>query len=167
MDLNYGRPGFGWSRSPGLARASAEFEPPAGALSRTNHARVSYPQTQGKHRPSAPTYVSSTPGRVTAVRDFIKQYVDGAFSPEEVSNLRVAFDDAWRRVEASKAPYGAEEYALAARSILARHIIRAAKAGEVDPAGWPTARFYICRGRNSVGCRRRIWHNRPICLSCS
>ena len=36
-------------------------------------------------------------------------------------------------MQASNAPYGTEEYALAGRAILARHIIANAKAGERDP----------------------------------
>ena len=41
-------------------------------------------------------------------------------------------DDAWRRVEHSKAPWAADEYALAGRTILARYIITMAKGGERD-----------------------------------
>jgi hypothetical protein len=67
------------------------------------------------------------------VQSFIKQYAEGAFNPEEVSVLQGAFDDAWRRVQTSNAPYGTEEYALAGRTILAKYMIRAAKAGELDP----------------------------------
>ena len=67
------------------------------------------------------------------MRGFIKQYADGAFNPEVTSILQDAFEDAWRRVQASNAPYGTEEYALAGRTILARHIIANAKAGERDP----------------------------------
>ena len=67
------------------------------------------------------------------MRGFIKQYADGAFDPEVTSILQDAFEDAWRRVQASNAPYGTEEYALAGRTILAKHIIANAKAGERDP----------------------------------
>jgi hypothetical protein len=38
------------------------------------------------------------------MRGFIKQYADGAFDPAVISILEDAFDDAWRRVQASKAP---------------------------------------------------------------
>ena len=55
------------------------------------------------------------------------------FAPEVTSILEDAFEDAWRRLQASKAPYGSEEYATAGRAILATHIISAAKAGERDP----------------------------------
>ena len=67
------------------------------------------------------------------MRGFIEQYAEGVFDPATVSILEDAFEDAWRRVQTSKAPYGSEEYALAGRTILALHIIAAAKAGERDP----------------------------------
>jgi hypothetical protein len=38
------------------------------------------------------------------VQGFIKQYADGMFDPEVMSILEDAFDDAWRRVQAGKAP---------------------------------------------------------------
>lgn len=68
-----------------------------------------------------------------AVRGFIEQYASGVFDPVTLSILQGAFEDAWRRVQTSNAPYGTEEYALAGRTILARHIIANAKAGERDP----------------------------------
>jgi hypothetical protein len=68
-----------------------------------------------------------------AVRGFVNQFADGVFDPETVSILADACDDAWRRVEASKAPYSSEEYAVAGRVILAKYIINAAKTGERDP----------------------------------
>jgi hypothetical protein len=67
------------------------------------------------------------------VRGFIKQYANGVFAPEVTSILEDAFEDAWRRLQASKAPYGTEEYATAGRTRLAQYIISAAKAGERDP----------------------------------
>jgi hypothetical protein len=67
------------------------------------------------------------------VRSFIKRYAEGTFDPKVISILEDAFEDAWRRVQASKAPYANEEYASAGRAILATHIISAAKAGERDP----------------------------------
>jgi hypothetical protein len=63
---------------------------------------------------------------------FIKRFADGAFYPEEVEVLSAAFDDAWAGVQASQAPFAAEEYAPAAREILAKHIIMAAQRGERD-----------------------------------
>jgi len=67
------------------------------------------------------------------VRGFIKRYADGPFDPAVISILEDAFDDAWRRVQASKAPSSAEEYAPAAQMILAKYIIEAAQTGERDP----------------------------------
>ena len=67
------------------------------------------------------------------MRGFIKQYANGVFAPEVTSILEDAFEDAWRRLLASKAPFGTEEYASAGRAILAQYIISAAKAGERDP----------------------------------
>jgi transposase len=48
----------------------------------------------------------------------------------EAGKKRLAGDTAhvWRRVEASKASYISDEYALAGRTILAKYIITAAKA---------------------------------------
>ena len=67
------------------------------------------------------------------MRGFIKRYAEGTFDPKVISILEDAFEDAWRRVQASKAPYANEEYASAGRAILATYIISAAKAGERDP----------------------------------
>jgi hypothetical protein len=71
--------------------------------------------------------------KLTAMRGFIKQYADADFDPATVSILEDAFDVAWSRVRASKAPYGSDEYAPASRAIIANYIISAAKAGERDP----------------------------------
>jgi len=81
---------------------------------------------------------------------FIEQFAPGVFSPEDVTLLADAFEDAWRRVQASKAPYAAEEYALAGRTILAKHIINAANAGERDPR-WlaDSAILYLARQKLS------------------
>ena len=81
---------------------------------------------------------------------YIKHYADGAFDPAVISILEDAFEDAWRRVQASSAPYGTDEYAAAGRAILARHIIQAAKAGERDPR-WlaDSALLYLARQRLS------------------
>jgi len=62
----------------------------------------------------------------------IKRFTDGVFYPEEVEILTAAFDDAWKGVQASQAPFAAEDYASAAREILAKHIIMAAQRGERD-----------------------------------
>jgi len=63
---------------------------------------------------------------------FIKRFADGVFYPEEVEILTAAFDEAWASVQASQAPFAAEDYASAAREILAKHIIMAAQRGERD-----------------------------------
>ena len=68
-------------------------------------------------------------GASQAVRGFIKQYADGMFDPEVMGILEDAFDDAWRRVQTSKAPYSADEYAAAGRTILARHIDPGGRSG--------------------------------------
>jgi hypothetical protein len=75
---------------------------------------------------------------------------DGAFDPAVISILEDAFEDAWRRVQASSTPYGTDEYAAAGCAILARHIIQAAKAGERDPR-WlaDSALLYLARQRLS------------------
>ena len=72
------------------------------------------------------------------------------FDPEVMSILEDALDDAWRRVQTSKAPFSADEYAAAGRTILAKHIIQAAKAGERDPR-WlaDSALLYLARQRLS------------------
>jgi hypothetical protein len=64
---------------------------------------------------------------------FIKRFADGVFYPEEVEILAAAFDDAWAKLQASAAPFAGEDYVLAAREILARRIIMAAKRGERNP----------------------------------
>ena len=84
------------------------------------------------------------------MQGFIKQYADGMFDPEVMSILEDALDDAWRRVQTSKAPFSADEYAAAGRTILAKHIIQAAKAGERDPR-WlaDSALLYLSRQKLS------------------
>jgi hypothetical protein len=64
---------------------------------------------------------------------FLEKFAPGVFGPEDAKILTQAFDDAWARVRASKESYLAEEYTVAGRAILAKHIINAAKAGERDP----------------------------------
>jgi hypothetical protein len=84
------------------------------------------------------------------VRGFIKQYADEAFDPAVISILEDAFDDAWRRVQASKAPSSTEECAPAARMILAKYIVEAAQTGEHDPR-WlaDSALLYLSRQKLS------------------
>jgi hypothetical protein len=59
---------------------------------------------------------------------FIKRFANGVFYPEEVDILTSAFDDAWAKLQASRAPFA--EDASAARELLAKQIIMAAKRGE-------------------------------------
>jgi hypothetical protein len=61
---------------------------------------------------------------------FIKRFADGVFYPEEVEILIAAFDDAWAKLQASRARFAEEAYASAAQEILAKQIIMAAKRGE-------------------------------------
>jgi hypothetical protein len=67
------------------------------------------------------------------LRGFIKEYADGVFDPATITILIDAFDDAWRRAQASKKPYVSSVYASAGRRMIAKHIINAAQAGERDP----------------------------------
>ena len=83
---------------------------------------------------------------------FIKEIGDGVFDPETVKILTQAFDDAWARVERSKAPYTSEEYAHAGRTIIAKHIIAAAKAGERDPR-WLVDRALLHLSRQKLYAR--------------
>jgi hypothetical protein len=64
---------------------------------------------------------------------FIKRFANGVFFPEEVQILVAAFDDAWAKLQSSRAPFAEEAYAPATREILAKHIIMAAKRGERNP----------------------------------
>jgi hypothetical protein len=69
------------------------------------------------------------------VRGFLSQFAPDEFRPDEVSILEDAFEDAWRRVEESKAPWASDDYSAVGRTILAEHIISMAKGGERD-ARW-------------------------------
>jgi len=71
--------------------------------------------------------------RAATVRGFLKPFADGVFHPDEISILEDALDDAWRRVEQSKAPWASEDYSTAGRAILAQHIVKMARDGERDP----------------------------------
>jgi hypothetical protein len=62
----------------------------------------------------------------------IRQYADGAFDPAVVSILEDACEDAWRRVQASKAPWASDKYSAAGQTILAQYIITVAQGGERD-----------------------------------
>jgi hypothetical protein len=69
------------------------------------------------------------------VRGFLKRFAPDVFRPDEISILEDALDDAWRRIEDSKAPWGTEDYAEAGRTIIAKYIITMAESGERD-AKW-------------------------------
>jgi hypothetical protein len=64
------------------------------------------------------------------MHSFIKRFANGVFYPEEVDILTAAFDDAWAKLQANRAPFAEEAYASAAQEILAKQIIMAAKRGE-------------------------------------
>ena len=69
------------------------------------------------------------------MRGFLKQLADGVFRTDEINTLEDAFEDAWHRVEQSKAPWASDDYSTAGRTILAKHIITMAMGGERD-ARW-------------------------------
>jgi hypothetical protein len=69
------------------------------------------------------------------VRGFLKLFAPEEFRPDEISILEDALDDAWRRVESSKAPWASDDYSAVGRTILAKYIITMAKGGERD-AKW-------------------------------
>jgi hypothetical protein len=64
------------------------------------------------------------------VRGFLKHFAPNEFRPDEISILEDGFDDAWRRVECSKAPCASDDYSAAGRTILAKNIVTMTKGGE-------------------------------------
>jgi hypothetical protein len=56
----------------------------------------------------------------------------GVFDPDEVRILVAACETAWASVQASGANFDTEAKVKAARAVLAKHIIAAAKQGERD-----------------------------------
>jgi hypothetical protein len=54
------------------------------------------------------------------------------FNPHEIRTLVTAFEKAWESVQASGAKFETGAHAEAARAVLAKHIIDAAKQGELD-----------------------------------
>jgi hypothetical protein len=66
------------------------------------------------------------------VRGFLKQFAPDEFRPDEISILEDALDNAWNRIECSKAPWAFDDYAAAGRTIMAKYIITMAKGGERD-----------------------------------
>ena len=91
------------------------------------------------------------------MRGFLRQLAPDLFGPDEISILEDALDDAWRRVEHSKAPWASEDYSEAARTIFANHIITMAKSGERD-AKWlsDAAILYLSNKANAHAARRSL-----------
>ena len=54
------------------------------------------------------------------------------FDPEAIGILVAAFDDAWAKFQAGKAPSASDDYAAAERTIIAEYIISAARDGLLD-----------------------------------
>jgi hypothetical protein len=55
------------------------------------------------------------------------------FDPETINILSNAFEDAWRRIEASNSRLARPAYANAGREVVAKHIIEMAQRGEREP----------------------------------
>src|SRR5258707_3093127 len=64
------------------------------------------------------------------MRGFVAEHL-GVFVPDDIRILIAAFDKAWEAVQASGVTYADGKIELA-RAVLAKHIIAAAKDGEVD-----------------------------------
>jgi hypothetical protein len=62
---------------------------------------------------------------------YLQEHI-GAFGPAEIRILVSAFDKAWDCIQASGAIFETSAHAETARAILAKHIIEAAKQGELD-----------------------------------
>jgi hypothetical protein len=62
---------------------------------------------------------------------YLQEHI-GAFGPFEIRILVSAFEKAWESIQASGATFEASVHAEAARAIIAKHIIEAAKQGELD-----------------------------------
>jgi hypothetical protein len=60
---------------------------------------------------------------------FIARHAPGVFDPETVKILTAAFDKACEQLRSSNAPFAADDYAEAARTILARHYHQRGKGG--------------------------------------
>jgi hypothetical protein len=63
---------------------------------------------------------------------YLKTHPGAVFDPEDIRILSLAFEKAWEAVQASGAQYVSDAHAEAARHIIAKHIIEAAKQGERD-----------------------------------
>ena len=62
---------------------------------------------------------------------YLQEHI-GAFGPAEIRILVSAFDQAWESIQASEAKFDTGAHAENARATLAKHIIEAAKQGELD-----------------------------------
>jgi hypothetical protein len=67
------------------------------------------------------------------MRSFLKQLAPDGFDPDELRILEGAFEDAWRRIESSKAPWASEDYSTAGCTILAKYIVALIESGERNP----------------------------------
>ena len=65
------------------------------------------------------------------MREFLAEHL-GVFDPEDIRILVRAFDQAWEAVQASGAVFETKAKADMARATLAKHIIAAAKEGDLD-----------------------------------
>jgi hypothetical protein len=65
------------------------------------------------------------------MREFLAEHL-AVFDPEDIRILVRAFDQTWEAVQASGAVFETKAQADRARAILAKHIIAAAKEGELD-----------------------------------
>jgi hypothetical protein len=68
------------------------------------------------------------------LRLLAKHALAGAFDADEVRILVEAFEQAWKAVEESGAPFASDGDASATRKLLALRIIEIAQLGERDPA---------------------------------
>ena len=65
------------------------------------------------------------------MRGFLAKHL-GVFDPDDIRILVGAFDKAWEAVQASGEVFDSKARVDTARAILAKHIIAAAKEGELD-----------------------------------
>ena len=65
------------------------------------------------------------------LRPFLRSNV--VVDSETINILGAAFEDAWRRIEASGSRFARPAYANAAGEVVARHIIDMAQCGEREP----------------------------------
>jgi hypothetical protein len=80
---------------------------------------------------------------------------DKDFDPIQI--LVVAFDDAWKVVQASGAPFASERYVEIARGILAKSTIDEATRGERDRHKLSQSAFPKLAQSNLKGKSRNLW----------